>query len=374
MERLTVFVGGSVGSDPYAPGTWSGSSAHLLNSLKKRNALQDAVGITVSRSEQYALLLKNFSFDRSAWRKQFYMDPQYRQALTRAAGKIRVESSACLQYGGMFALPAVFPQKKCFSFHDGNLPETLAAGFGLEGVSRRRIDQALRFEEEAAQQMTAVFTFSEYLRQSFIRDYRVPSEKVFAIGGAVNFDQVPAPIDGKQYDNQQLLFIGVDFQRKGGPLLLQAFSRLRERLPDATLHVVGPQTIGDVPPGVVLHGRLSRGIPSERETLESLFRQCSLFVMPSLYEPYGIAPLEAMFYSMPCLNTDAWAFRENIKPGFNGYLVRKGDADDLYQRLVEMLADPESLSRMGKNAREFAVANFTWDTVVDRMIVRLNEL
>jgi starch synthase len=367
MKQLAVFVGGSTGSDPYAANTWSGSSRGLLAALGRANMLDRAIGVKLKRPVEMALMLKNFAIDRAVWRRHFYFDPAYRCALTRVASAVAVQAPCCLQIGHMFSLPAAFPGKDCFSYHDGNLPMTLASGYGLEGVSARRITQALRYEEQVAQAMTGIFTFSEYLRQSFIHDFHVTADKVFNIGGAVNLDRIPDVPADKRYDNKQLLFIGVDFARKGGPLLLEAFARVHQKDPQVELHIVGPASIGKVPSGVTMHGRLSRADPAQSATLDSLFESCSLFVMPSLYEPFGIAPLEAMFYGLPCLVTDAWALREHVTPGENGDLAEKGSVDDVAAKLERMLADPDRLATMGKHAREFVLSRFTWDAVAGRM-------
>src|SRR5215469_17072262 len=176
MREVTVFVGGSVGSDPYAPGTWSGSSAFLLKAMREAELLHKAVGIRVPRLRNSALLAKNFTRNRAVWRKHFYFDPAYRRSLTGAAKAVPPTSPVLMQIGHMFSLPDAFPGNKCISYHDGNLAELLSSGFGTEGVSRRRIDQALGYERQVARKMTAVFTFSEYLRQSFIHNYGVPAE------------------------------------------------------------------------------------------------------------------------------------------------------------------------------------------------------
>ena len=160
MRELTVFVGGSTGSDPYSSRTWSGSSPFFLQALDQAALLDKAVGLKVPRLQNYWYLGKNFTSNRTVWRKHFYFDPAYRRALTSTARAVPVNSPFCLQIGHMFSLPTVIPGSKCISYHDGNLSELLNSGFGMEGVSRQRIDQALRYEEEAAQQMTAVFTFS----------------------------------------------------------------------------------------------------------------------------------------------------------------------------------------------------------------------
>jgi glycosyltransferase involved in cell wall biosynthesis len=336
--------------------------------------LDKALGLKLSRFLQSALMLKNFSHQRPVWRAHFYFDPVYRNALSQAARSLPIESPVCLQIGAMFSLPIAFPDKQCISYHDGNLPERLASGFGLTGISRKRIDQALRYEEEIAQQMTAIFTFSEFLRQSFIRDYHVSPDKVFVVGGAVNLEQIPTAQPKKIYTGKRLLFVGVDFARKGGPQLLEAFAIVRQAHPTAELHIVGPTEIGQVPPGVVFHGRLSKNDPDQRSQLEQLFLDASLFVMPSLYEPFGIAPLEAMFYQLPCVVTNGWALREYVTPGVNGALVEKGSVEDIAEKLSSLLSNPAELALMGMQAREMVLSQFTWDAVTARMRTSLDQV
>lgn len=373
MPEFTVFFGGSVGSDPNSPATWSGIGLFLLNAMRNAGILDHAEGIRVPRIYNNLLLVKNFHPRRAVWRTHYYFDPDYRSALTRAARHISSTSPFLLQIGHMFSLPDAFPQRKCISYHDGNLPERLKSGFGFEGVSKRRIDQALRYEEETAGQMTAIFTFSEYLRQSFISDYHVPPERVFNVGGGINLTDIPSVDPQKNYSIPRILFIGVEFIRKGGPQLLEAFHLVRSSLPGAELHIVGPSKLENPPPGVVFHGRLSKSDPAQKQKLESLFRDATLFVLPSLYEPFGIAPLEAMLYQIPCLVTDDWAFRETVTSGFNGDLVPKGSVEGITTKLLQLLSNPECLAKMGQNGRDLVLRKYTWSAVADRMKAAVGE-
>ena len=374
MSRLTVFFGGSVGSDPRSSTTWSGTGLFLLKAMDTAGILDRAVGIVVPPLHNSLLLAMNFNRSRSIWRTNYYFDLSYRRALTQAAKRVSVDSPFLLQIGHMFSLPVVFPRKKCISYHDGNLSERLKSGFILDGVSRQRIDQALRFEEDAAGQMTAVFTFSEYLRQSFISDYHVPAERVFNVGGGINLNDFHPHKPAKDYTAPQILFIGKDFARKGGPQLLEAFRIVRNALPAAELHIVGPEGLANPPAGVVFHGRLSKTDPEQMRKLDSIFRECTLFVLPSLYEPFGIAPLEAMLYQLPCLVTDAWALRETVTPGVNGDLFPKGSVEGIATKIVELLSDPERLANMGRQGRDLVLRQYTWPAVVNRMSAAMREL
>lgn len=374
MSKLTYFVGGSVGADPRSPKTWSGVSVFLLKAMEQVNILDRAVGLEIPSLTKNFLMARNFNRNRAVWRAQFYFDPAYRRALTKTAKRFPATSPFLFQIGHQFSLPDAFPQNKCISYHDGNLPELLRSGFGLRGVSRQRIDLALRYEEQTAGQMTAVFTFSEYLRQSFISDYHVPAERVINVGAGINLAEIPDIDVDKDYSAPRILFIGIEFGRKGGPQLLDAFRIIRDAIPAAELHIVGPASLDNLPPGVIFHGRLSKADPDQKQKLESLFRTSSIFVLPSLYEPFGIAPLEAMLYQLPCVVTDDWALRESVSPGFNGALITKGAVDDLAQKIIQLLSNPDSLALMGRQGRERVLQKYTWPTVVGRMAIALNGL
>jgi glycosyltransferase involved in cell wall biosynthesis len=101
--------------------------------------------------------------------------------------------------------------------------------------------------------------------------------------------------------------------------------------------------------------------------MEMLWRSASLFVMPSLYEPFGIAPLEAMLYGVPCVLSDAWAFPEMVTPGVNGDLVPSRNAGALADSLLRLLGDPDGLERMGQAGRELVLRDFTWPAVVRKL-------
>ena len=372
LPPITAIIGGSIGSDPRSARTWSGIAHFLFPAMSAAGLLHEAVGINLSSLQKTLLMAKNYTRDRNVWRKSFYLDPAYRNALTKAAGKVPVATPIAFQVGHWFCLPDVFPSKPCISYHDGNLPETIKAGFGLDGVPARRIDQALRYEEATSNKMAAIFTFSEYLRQSFIHDYHVPAEKVFNVGGAVNLSTFPPAQPDKSYSAPRLLFIGVDFARKGGPQLVEAFAAVRAAIPAAELHIVGPRELPPalqptLPPGIVFHGHLSKANPADAAALEALFLSSTLFVLPSLYEPFGIAPIEAMLYQIPAVVTDAWALRETVQAGVTGELVQKGSVEDIAAKLIHLLSDPGRLAQMGRRARETALERYTWARVAERM-------
>ncbi|HEY8998540.1 MAG TPA: glycosyltransferase family 4 protein, partial [Edaphobacter sp.] len=230
------------------------------------------------------------------------------------------------------------------------------------------IDQAMAYERETAQKMTAIFTFSEYLRQSFITNYGVPAERVVSVGAGVNLASLPEANPAKSYAQPRILFIGTEFARKGGPQLLAAFRAVRERIPAATLDIVGPTQVDDLPAGATLHGHLSKAVPEHAAKLEELFRTATVFVLPSLYEPFGIAPLEAMLHQVPVVTTNAWALPEFVIPGETGELAEKGSVEDLAEKLTALLtAPPEQLAAMGAKGRERAMGRYTWATVAKRM-------
>lgn len=152
------------------------------------------------------------------------------------------------------------------------------------------------------------------------------------------------------------------------PPTFAAFAALRARHPEATLTIVGTTPPGPTPPGVDVVGLLDRTDPAQNERFEQALRTATAFVMPSRYEPFGIAFLEAMAFAVPCVGSDSCAMPEIIADGVTGAVVPAGDADALGARLLELAADPDAARRMGEAARARLLERFTWDAVADRTV------
>jgi alpha-maltose-1-phosphate synthase len=374
QDTLTGIIGsGMIGTDPYDVRSWSGSSRYFFRECDAQGVLNRAFGVELSRLQRLPYILRNVARDRHVWRHRLYLDTGYYDALSRAIARQiqpRDLDGRLLQIGGIFHLRPLLPGTATLcSYHDGNIAQARKSPYFPAGIPAARIARAVDYERRVYDSLDHIFTMSHYLRQSFIDDFGVPAGKVTVIGAGVNVDGVP-DVQPRDFSAQRLLFVGVDFHRKGGADVLAAFREVRRALPKAELHIVGPATL-EIPPdereGVTMHGFVAKNEPAGRATMEALWRSASLFVMPSLYEPFGIAPLEAMLYGMPCVLSDAWAFPEMVTPGVNGDLVPPRDAGQLAATLIRLLGDPDGLERMGTAGRERVLRDFTWPAVVRKL-------
>lgn len=368
-----------IGTDPFDPRSWSGISRFLFEEMRRQGLLHGATGGEVGGWKRLLLLAISFHLRREVWRLRYYLDPRYRHALTRVlapAARALPVGVDLLQLGGLFDLPSVVGGgRRCFSYHDGNMAQRLKNPHASAAVPGKLARAAMAYERAVYHGMTRVLTMSEHLRRSFIEDFELPPEKVVCVGAGVNLERLPPDRPDKRYDTGQVLFIGVEFERKGGLVLLEAFARARQRHPQAVLHVVGPR--GGPPSGLPMdgvqwHGNLNKRDPDQAAHLERLFEESCVFVLPSLYEPFGIAPAEAMMHGIPAIVSGAWALGETVANEVTGLHVPPGASEPLARALSKLLDDSELCRKLGRKARDHALNHFTWTATVNKLAAALN--
>ena len=161
-------------------------------------------------------------------------------------------------------------------------------------------------------------------------------------------------IDTGRFAKRHILFVGVDWERKGGPVLLDAFRRLRDTLPDVRLTVVGCSPDIDEP-GVDIVGR----VPLEE--VARYYRSASVFCLPTLNEPFGLVLLEAFSYGLPVVATRIGAIPEIVTQGESGYLVSPQDSRELADALALLLTDPARCERFGAFGRNRLAHRYSWE-------------
>ncbi len=204
----------------------------------------------------------------------------------------------------------------------------------------------------------AVVAFSRRAARSVVEDYGVDLDRVHVVGAGANV--VPDKVERRD-DGETVLFIGREFERKGGRVLLDAFARLRRTRPRARLLVVGPPRLELMPEGVLQLGA------EPLAAIPGLLAQATIFAMPTLAEPFGLAFLDAMACSVPCVGTEVDSVPDMVEHGSTGLLVPPGDAAALARALGELLADPDRARAMGARGRERVLARFTWELVAGRL-------
>lgn len=287
---------------------------------------------------------------------------------TRRLAKLRLPYDLILQGGGMFAPSWPLPETPYVIFSDCTVK--LGEGESFSGVNFRTPAIARRWydlEGMLYRRADYVFPISGYVRQSLIQDYGVEAARSIVVGGGSNLE-APAELN-KSYDGRTILYVGYEFERKGGSALLAAFQQVKVAIPEAELLIVGPRRIPEaLPPGARLLG------PVSSSELSQLYSRASLFVMPSLFEPFGLAFLEAMEFKLPCIGSNRCAMPEIIVEGETGFLVPPGDAHTLAEKIVYLLHRPELLHSMGERGRERARGFFTWPAVARRVDQKLVEI
>jgi glycosyltransferase involved in cell wall biosynthesis len=203
-----------------------------------------------------------------------------------------------------------------------------------------------------------LWAWSEQARQSLLDDYHVPSEKIGLLPPSI---ELPPQRQGTKLKNRpQILFVGGDFRRKGGPLVLECFRRhLASR---CDLHLV---THSQVPPesGVFVHRGLVPKSPEWRQRWE----EADVFVFPSTLETFGIVLLEALAFEAPAVSSKAGAARYILDNGKCGVLLESLDEASLAEGIRSVLSDTASTRERVACGRERIASHFDLATNAARL-------
>ena len=359
---------------------WSGSAKSLVDHLRGAGhdvATADVDLYGVSRGIAAAL---TFSAHRKRWGVKYHLTgAAYRWRSQRAARLVVKHASrldGILQIGATFDPPAS-AGRPYGVFCDSNIVMSQeGAAYGVSDTAWLRADESdviRRRETRVYHSASVVFTISDYLRRSFIEAFELSEDRVCTVGAGPNLDlsRIPPPRARCRDGIPTILFVGKQFERKGGTILLEAFRIVRGTVPEARLVIIGPGASGPAEPGVKWVGHLDKNRPDEWARLAQAYQDADVFCLPSLFEPFGIVFIEAMFFGLPCVGTAEWAIPEMIIDGHTGYTVPRGHAAALADRLLGLLTNRPRAHEMGLAGRRHAEERFTWNGVAQRMATRL---
>jgi glycosyltransferase involved in cell wall biosynthesis len=222
-------------------------------------------------------------------------------------------------------------------------------------------------EHNVADKVDRFIAVSKYMRKELNQTFGINYNKITVIPNGVDtaiFKHQEADDIRRKYrlDNRfVVLFVGRDDPQKGVRYLVNAVKNLAKQIPEIMLVMVGHQDIYN-DEHILCLPRVSR---SELVKIHSL---SDVFVLPSVYEPFGIVLLEAMACETPCIGIRTGGMPDIIDHNRTGLLVEPRNDEGLSEAIARLYHDPEKMYKMGKKGREKVISDFNWKDISAKTI------
>ncbi|MFC0878568.1 glycosyltransferase family 4 protein [Saccharicrinis sp. FJH2] len=239
-------------------------------------------------------------------------------------------------------------------------------GFDERNLASRKW---IECEKDIYKNATLNFTMSENIKKSIINDYECSTKRVLCVKSGSNLkeDRGLSSNLNNNYSNKNILFVGINWERKGGPVLIEAFKKIRHIHPDATLTIVGCS-----PKLQVENCHIVGKIPLK--DVEYYYKHASIFVLPTNVEPFGLVFIEAMANRLPIIGTNIGAIPEFIQENVNGYLVEPNNSNHLFSSILELIEHPERCKAFGECGYKIFKENYNWEKVGQKMCSKIKEV
>ena len=283
----------------------------------------------------------------------------WKRGLLKYLSRERVE----IFHGTNYELPAQAGCATVLTIHD------LSTVRHPETHEKKNVERAQANLPSAAHAASMIICPTEAVRQEIKETLAVPDDKVVAIHEAARTcftsaspEEISRVKQKFSLSDQFLLYVGTIEPRKNLLSLVLAFEQTSKMFPNLQLVFAGRKgwKVDDllayikrsrVGNKIVFTGYLSDG------ELSSLYSSCTLFIYPSIYEGFGLPPLEAMACGAPVIASDIASIAEVA--GGAALLVKPDDFEQLKKAIEDLLSDQVARERLTKAGRKRA-AQFSW--------------
>ena len=208
---------------------------------------------------------------------------------------------------------------------------------------------------------------SEFVKKSFERHYGIDETKTNVIYNSVNPELLNGANGGnlrREFNLPSDAFIYLNVGRldpqKNQKTLLQAFQEVSLEIPNAVLLLVGIGRLENELKEMINNLSLDSRVLflGKRNDVAALLELSDVFVFPSLFEGLGVALIEAMFKSLPCIASNTEVFREVVEDGETGLLVNPASPADLANAMISLYTNEDLRKSLGANALRQASTKF----------------
>lgn len=263
----------------------------------------------------------------------------------------------------------VNPSIPVFSYLDATKKAWIDTYFGLESLCERSRKMVGVVDCHGIANNTLTFFSSYWARHKALEEDESLAERLMVVPFGANLTTPPTKHEVTHFINTRhpcecrLLFLGKEWERKGGTDALAILKGLRSLGVHAWIDVVGcfPEIPPELEPWVRVHGFIDRSTEKGKQQFNSVLAAAHFLLFFSQAEAYGLALCEANAFGVPCLATQVGGIPTIIQNGKNGYLFDPlADATACIKLIQELMENHEKYCALAFGSRNEFDLRLNW--------------
>lgn len=234
-----------------------------------------------------------------------------------------------------------------------------------------------KIEVIAATKAWKIITASNWAKNSYINDYNINKEKIKVIEFGANIDNfdINPTINYLETGTLSLLFLGVDWVRKGGEIAVECVEHLNKIGIKAILNVVGVELPTEHKEKSYINeiGFLSKNNEAEYTHLKQIIYNSDFLLLPTRAECAGVVFCEASAYGLPTLTSDTGGIPDYIINGINGYRLNLNCNGQDYANKITNIINSNELKKLKEGAIKMYNEKLNWNHWQKEFRTILNE-
>lgn len=311
---------------------WSGTGYYIAQSLQDRDISLDYVGCL---KEKNALFFKGKQFLYSSLAKKKYLrnrEPFILKHYARQVGnKLSKRNSDIVFSPGTIPIAYLECEQPIVFWTDATFAGLVDFYEKYSNLCQETVNNGNNMEKLALKKCKLAIYSSEWAAKTALENYQVDQSKVKVVPFGANIEcnreleDIKSVVDSRPSNQCNLLFLGVDWFRKGGDTALEVAKELNKQGLITKLTVVGCQPIADkpLPEFVSSLGFVSKTSTEGLQTINKLLFESHFLILPSIADCTPVVFSEANSFGVPCLTTNVGGIPTIIKDGLNGKTFTK---------------------------------------------------
>jgi len=229
-----------------------------------------------------------------------------------------------------------------------------------------------------------LWTLTQSETDYFINNFDINPQKIILAGNGVDVkfllnkkEILPRPVKGGVRGRFNILFVGSLAAHKRVDLLIKSFSTIYNLRSNASLTIAGQKTlyypqikklIKSLNPKI----KINFIFDFKSKDLAKIIDSCSVLILPSVQESFGLVVIEAWARQKPVICADIPALKELVNKSNGGLLFKVDNQNDLTKQIQFIFDNPQKAQQMGQNGYNYVKNNYTWKKVGQKICQKVS--